>query len=159
MPVFQSLTKDTLKRPQLQEMLKNYSLNFMEVQQNYYWTRCNAAYFIKRLPLLRLLLHLTENAAIFHSYRAYHQTGMEGWKCCPIWLATFYSKRYDDASNYDRPIAPPNLLIIVCCSCKSGCKTMTYLCRKQSLKCTDSCKECLGVSSHEVELEIFGKVD
>ena len=54
--------------------------------------------------------------------------------------------------------APPNLLKVVRCGCKTGCKTMTCLCRKHGLKCTDPCRECRGVSCincREVDLDLF----
>ena len=60
------------------------------------------------------------------------------------------------------PPAPPNLLKIVRCSCKTGCKTMTCSCRKHGLKCTDSCKECHEVSCancQEVHLHVFDEHD
>ena len=39
-----------------------------------------------------------------------------------------------------------NLLEVVRCGCKTGCKTMPCPCRKHGLKCTDSCREYRGVS-------------
>ena len=53
------------------------------------------------------------------------------------------------------PPAPPNLLIVRC-SCKTRFKSMTCSYRKYGLKCTDSCKECRGVSwvnCEEIDLD------
>ena len=60
------------------------------------------------------------------------------------------------------PPAPPNLLKIVRCSCKTGCKTMTCSCPKHGLKSTYSCKECRGVSCvncQGLDLDVFDEHD
>ena len=56
------------------------------------------------------------------------------------------------------PLASPNQLKIIRCSCTTGCKTMTCLCCKHGLKFTDSCKKCCGASGincQEVDLDVF----
>ena len=58
--------------------------------------------------------------------------------------------------------AAPNLIKIICCSSKTECKTMTCSYCKHGVKCTDSCKECCGVSCinwQEVDLDMFDEHD
>lgn len=53
--------------------------------------------------------------------------------------------------------APPELLKIFRCDCKTGCKTFRCTCMKHGLKCTQVCGECRGVScinSQEINLEL-----
>ena len=60
------------------------------------------------------------------------------------------------------PPAPPNLLKIVRCGCKTVCKTMSCSCRKHGLKCTDSCRECREVSCincQKADLYVFDEYD
>ena len=60
------------------------------------------------------------------------------------------------------PHAPPNLLKVVRCCCKTGCKTITGSCRKHGLKSIDSGRECRGVSCvdcREVDLDVFDDND
>ena len=57
-------------------------------------------------------------------------------------------------------IASESLLKVVRCGCKTGCKTMTCSCRKHGLKCTDSCRECRGVSClncQDIDSDLFDK--
>ena len=101
----------------------------------------------------------TSNAAILHSYRTYHQTQLcKGESIDPLGQGFSIQKGRMMPGTMTEPPASPNVLQIVRCSCKTGCKTMTCSCRKHGLKCTDSCKECRGVfcvNCQEVDLDIF----
>ena len=89
----------------------------------------------------------TSNALKFHSYRAYHQT--QTWRGEIVDPLVW---GYEIRNGKMLPIrqtkeaAPANLLKIVRCSCKKGCKTNSCTCRKHGLHCTNSCKECCGSS-------------
>ena len=108
-------------------------------------------------------LSLTSNVAMFHSYRTYHQTQV--WRGESIdlfgWKFSFQKGRMTPATMIEPPELQ-NLLRIIRSSFKTGCKTMSCSCRKHGLKCTDSCKECRGVSCitcQEVDLDVFNKHD
>ena len=48
----------------------------------------------------------------------------------------------------DKPVAPPEILYIIRCNCKSSpknlCGTNIYSCKKNGLKCISSCGDCHG---------------
>lgn len=46
----------------------------------------------------------------------------------------------------DQPAGPPELLDVVCCSCKKDCSTKRCTCKKHGLPCTAICRECRGTS-------------
>ena len=76
-----------------------------------------------------------------------------GWGCL------IHNERMMPVKMKQKP-APPNLLKVVHCGCKTGCKTMTCSCRKHGLKCTDSCRECRGVSCldcQDIDFDLFDK--
>ena len=89
----------------------------------------------------------TSNAVMFHSYRSFFKTQVWMGESIdpPCWGFSIQKDKMMPVTMTEPP-APPNLLKIACSSFKTGCKTMTYSCRKHGLKCTDSCKECRGVS-------------
>ena len=103
------------------------------------------------------------DASKFHSYRAYHQVqvwrGREdidpllwGWKIDK-------SKLMPIAMNQS---PAPELLKIVRCTCKTGCKNSRCSCFKHGLKCTNVCGECRGVSClncQEITLEVDDEED
>ena len=109
------------------------------------------------------MLPPTSNAAMFHSYQTYHQTQVSrGESNDPLGWGFSIQKGRMMSVTMTEPTAPPNLLKIVCCSCKTGCKTMKCSCHKHGLKCTDNCKECCGVSCincQEVYLDMFDEHD
>ena len=73
----------------------------------------------------------TSNAAMFHSYRTYHQTqSQRGESINPLGWEFFIQKGSMMLLTLKEPPAPPNLLNIVSCSCKTGYKTMTCSCHK-----------------------------
>ena len=101
----------------------------------------------------------TSNAAMFHSYRTYHQTQVwRGENMDPLgWGFLIQKGRMMPVTMTEAP-APPNLLKVVRCGCKTGCKTMACSCRKHGLTCSDSCRECRGVSRincRQVDLDLF----
>ena len=105
----------------------------------------------------------TSNAAMFHSYQTYHQTQVwRGEGIGPLGSNFFIQKRRMMPVTMMVLPRPPHLHKIVCCSCKTGWKTMTCSCHKHGLKCTDSCKECCGISCincQEVDLDVFDEHD
>ena len=73
--------------------------------------------------------------AMFHSYRTYHQTQV--WmakKMDPLCWGYFIHKGRMMPVTMKQASAPPKLLKVVRCGCKTGCKTMTCSCRKHG-KC------------------------
>ena len=53
--------------------------------------------------------------------------------------------------------APSDLLKVVRCGCKTGCKTSKCTCHTHGLKCTQACRGCCGVSClncQEVNFEL-----
>ena len=99
------------------------------------------------------------NAAVYHSYRTYHQTQVwKGESIDPLHWGFSIQKGRMVPITMAEPPAPSNLLKLIRCGCKTGCRTKTCSCRKHGLKCTDSCRECRGVSCincREVNLDVF----
>lgn len=90
----------------------------------------------------------TSNSAAFHSYRVYFQVhawnddrNLEldpqewGWKDRN---GTLYPVMTD------LPPAPPQLLKIVKCSCRSNCTSARCTCVRNGMSCTLACKTCQG---------------
>ena len=50
----------------------------------------------------------------------------------------------------DQPAAPPEILDLVCCSCKKDCSTKR--CKKHGLTCTAICGECRATSCTNSQL-------
>ena len=46
----------------------------------------------------------------------------------------------------DKPPAPENIMKIIRCSYKGGCKTATCSCRKVGFECSPACSTCKGTS-------------
>ncbi|XP_076040893.1 uncharacterized protein LOC143025304 [Oratosquilla oratoria] len=91
----------------------------------------------------------TSAAARFHSLRVYYQV-ME-WKgtCVNMkpqdWGWHIVDRRYMPIQT-DQPAAPPEILDVICCSCKKNCKTRRCTCQIYGLHCTAVCRECRGTS-------------
>ena len=49
------------------------------------------------------------------------------------------------------PPAPPALLAMIRCGCKTGCETKACSCRKKGLHCSSACKECRGQTCSNAE--------
>ena len=87
----------------------------------------------------------TSDAALYHSYRAYHQTQVWlGNTKDPLNWGYYIRQNMMLPIKMKQPPAPSSLLKVFRCGCSTGCKTMVCSCRKHSLKCTDSCRECSG---------------
>ena len=52
----------------------------------------------------------------------------------------------------DQSAAPPELLDIICCSCKKDCNTKRCTCKKHGLYCTAICRQCRGISCTNSQL-------
>ena len=89
----------------------------------------------------------TSDASAYHSYRAYHQVQVwRGQDIPPLsWGWKILNNKMVPIAMKQAP-APSNLLKVVRCGCKTGCKTSACTCLKHGLKCTPVCKECRGVS-------------
>jgi hypothetical protein len=101
----------------------------------------------------------TSASAVFHSQRVYFQVQMWkkysgdgtftmdplawGWKLSPC-------GSYFLPITTDIPAAPPNLLQVIRCTCKTGCESVRCTCRKHGLPCTPSCGNCYGVSCSNI---------
>jgi len=44
----------------------------------------------------------------------------------------------------DHPIAPEDLLKVICCNCKSNCTSHQCTCHKHGLSCVLACGHCHG---------------
>ena len=92
----------------------------------------------------------TSGAAIYHSMRVYLQV-----------RATMDGKPESAATNRvglvwqrwtllcsSKAAAPPNLLKIIRCNCKTGCSSRQCTCRANGLECTNVCGVCRGVCTN-----------
>ncbi len=89
----------------------------------------------------------TNNAAVFHSYRTYHQVqawrGNDmspedwGWRSSSTCLVPV---------RMTQPAAPEKLLRIIRCNCGGKCDKKTCSCRKNGLQCTPACGQCRGIT-------------
>lgn len=105
----------------------------------------NAKVNLARLPP-------TTAASSFHAFRTYHQVqkwlGVEkdptdwGWKTSPCGLIPIAT---------DKEPAPSQLLKIIACKCKKGCKG-ACTCLKAGLKCSSLCLNCSGKTCDNVSL-------
>jgi hypothetical protein len=107
---------------------------------------CNGLILPEKLPP-------TERAAHFHGFRVhlqviewkmldenYNLNPTEwGWKSVDGFLAPIPT---------DKEIAPPDLLKVIRCNCKTSsknqCGTKTCMCRKHGIKCMLACGGCHG---------------
>ena len=99
----------------------------------------------------------TDANLMLHCLRAHHQVML--WKAASEQFPPVAAKDITKYGWYLKdgvpqpyvaqiPVAPPGLLDVVSCTCKSNqpCKTNRCSCRKQCLPCTDYCN-CTGDSS------------
>ena len=97
----------------------------------------------------------TSDAAHFHSLRTYHQVqswlGNDlnplewGWKLVQGRLMPMFSSQ---------PPAPPSLLKLIRCGCKTGCTSRSCTCVKYSLHCSAICGECKGSCENGYKLPL-----
>ena len=105
------------------------------------------------VALLPEMLGPTSDAGMLHMLRAYYQ--LQEWKGNePLDLEYWGWKKTE---KYILPVpmtkapAPANLLKIIRCGCKTGCKTGQCTCKKMGVKCTSICSGCNGVSCFNAE--------
>jgi len=96
----------------------------------------------------------TDRAAHFHGYRVHLQ--LIEWKMLDEGLnlkPTEWGWKSTDGHlepiPTDKEIAPPNLLKVIRCNCRSSsknqCQTKTCICRKNGIKCMAACGGCHGM--------------
>ena len=97
-------------------------------------------------------------AAFFHLIRVYHQ--IKVWCCLsniePLnWVNWGWEMKKESLNPIltDKEPCPQELLLIIRCSCKESCGKR-YSCRKDGMKCSKSCKDCLGVTCENTLTEI-----
>ena len=92
----------------------------------------------------------TPHAAYFHGLRTYLQ--IITWKLLDEdhpklipeeWGWILAENTYTPIAS-DQVAAPENILKVVRCSCKEKCSTNRCSCRKNGLKCTQTCSNCSG---------------
>ena len=85
----------------------------------------------------------TSAAAEQHSYRVYHQiqTWLENCLDATEWGWKVIHNQYVPVTS-TLPAAPPELMNIIHCNCKGGCKNNQCTCRKNSLHCGPGCTSC-----------------
>ena len=99
-------------------------------------------------PVKAKTLPPTSATSKYHSLRVYLQiqdwkgnTQLDplkwGWKLVDGKLVALLT---------DLPPAPKELLEIIRCKCKTGCKTGRCTCKKHGLECTSACGECKGMT-------------
>ena len=92
-------------------------------------------------------------AARFHSQRTYLQVQL--WSGNQVLKPEDWGWKLKDSYllpvTTNMPPAPPGLLSIIRCGCKTGCGTKTCTCRKNGLECSSACRECKGQSCSNAE--------
>lgn len=91
----------------------------------------------------------TNDAAKFHSFRAYHQ--LQSWlfdnkKDAILWGWCLNSNNSLEPIRMEKEAAPQELLTQISCSCKKNFNSNSCTCRKSGLKCSYACKNCFGSS-------------
>ena len=85
----------------------------------------------------------TSAAAEQHSYRVYLQ--IQTWREIPLdteqWGWKLHNGKYVPIPTL-MPAAPVELMSIMHCNCKSGCKNNQCTCRKNGLDCGPGCNKC-----------------
>ena len=89
----------------------------------------------------------TAEAARYHSLRVYHQ--VQTWKGVNLhaeewgWMRRV---KFLLPKLMGQSAAPPNLMKLIRCNCKTGCGSHNCSCQKHNFKCTTMCGTCKGVS-------------
>lgn len=90
----------------------------------------------------------TASATKYHSFRVYLQ--VQQWLGRADLNPTDWGWNVKDGKltpkETDLPPAPPALLKVIRCNCKTSCTRATCSCRKHGLLCSPACGECRGVS-------------
>ena len=103
----------------------------------------------------------TSVACKYHSLRVYYQ--VQEWKGHSDLNPQDWGWKLESgkmiAVQTHLPPAPKELLSVIKCKCKMGCKTGRCTCRKLGLECTTVCGECLGVSCENSQRFVVSDVD
>ena len=99
------------------------------------------------------ILGPTQDAAELHLFRCYYQ--IQIWKeessIDPLlWGWKKHNGKIMPIEMRD-PIAPPELLKVIRCKCKTDCSNNQCSCRRFNVFCTNMCGECKGVSCFNSE--------
>lgn len=97
----------------------------------------------------------TSAAAKFHNFRVYYQ--VQDWKgntslLPEDWGWQLQAGQFLPVLTDLRP-APPVLLDIIICKCKTDCSTSRCSCRKHGLECSSACSECHGILCSNCTIE------
>ena len=98
------------------------------------------------------LLGPTQDAAELHILRCFHQ--VQVWKEIPSDPLSRGWKEHNGKMmpiELRKPIAPPELLKVIRCKCKTECSNNRCSCRRFNVLCTNMCGECRGVSCFNSE--------
>ena len=102
----------------------------------------------------------TENAAYQHSLRTFLQ--VQDWlKLTTMSLPPLefgfklVAGRHEPITTTE-PIAPENLIKLICCNCSGDCDTLRCSCRKNGIVCVAACGKCHGVSCLNTECDRDG---
>ena len=86
----------------------------------------------------------TSAAVKHHSYKVYHTVQQsEGNRSSPIYFSWMAHNNQLVPVMTEKTVAPDNLLKMISCACKSGCRKNCG-CRKLTISCTSMCTACNG---------------
>ena len=89
----------------------------------------------------------TKDACRFHSLRVYNQI-IEWNNLSEGLVVTNYGWKLKNSVllpvGTEQQPAPENILKMIRCGCKAGCKTVLCGCRKLGLECSGVCQNCKG---------------
>ena len=96
----------------------------------------------------------TSSAAAQHSYRVYHtiQTWLENPLQPTEWGWTIVNDHYVPVTT-NLKAAPDELMSIIYCNCKTGCKNNQCSCRKNGLNYGPGCAKCMDNCTRECNRE------
>jgi len=94
-------------------------------------------------------------AAKFHNLRVYYQ--VQDWKGNTSLLPEDWGWKLQGGQLLpvltDLKPAPPVLLNIIRCKCKTDCSTSSCSCRKHGLECSSACSGCHGILCSNSNIE------
>lgn len=97
----------------------------------------------------------TSAAAKFHNLRVYYQ--VQDWKGNTSLLPEDWDWQLQGGQLLpaltDLQPAPPVLLDIIRCKCKTDCSSSRCSCRKHGLECSSACSECHGILCSNSNIE------
>ena len=94
----------------------------------------------------------SDDAAKFHIYRVYFQIQlwMGNQSIDPLDWCWKHSENLLIPIQTEQEAGPPELMRIISCSCKTGCKGQRCSCVKNNLKCSIFCKICEGKNCNNI---------